>query len=146
MLEHVSFTAKAGQTVAILGATGCGKSTLVHLLQRLYEPNSGRITIGGTPLSRIEKHYLRSHVGLVLQEPFLLQQDHPRQCGHRQADCPDEAVFEAARVAQADEFIRESEQGYETLVGERGRDAFGRAEAAHRHCAHAPEGQPDSHF
>ena len=120
VLEHVSFTAKAGQTVAILGATGCGKSTLVHLLQRLYEPNSGRITIGGTPLSRIEKHYLRSHVGLVLQEPFLYSKTIRDNVAIVRPDCPDEAVFEAARVAQADEFIRESEQGYETLVGERG--------------------------
>ncbi len=120
VLQNVSFTAKAGETIAILGSTGCGKSTLVHLLQRLYEPTSGRITIGGAPLSTVEKHYLRSHIGLVLQEPFLYSKSIRDNVGIALRDRTDDEIYEVARVAQADEFIRESEKGYETLVGERG--------------------------
>ncbi len=120
VLEHVSFTAKAGETVAILGPTGSGKSTMVHLLQRLYEPNSGAITVGGHPLNQIEKHHLRSRVGLVLQEPFLYSKTIHDNVGIARKGATDEEIFEAARVAQADTFIRESDKGYETLVGERG--------------------------
>ncbi|MDR0898709.1 MAG: ABC transporter ATP-binding protein/permease [Oscillospiraceae bacterium] len=120
VLAHVSFTAKAGQTIAILGATGCGKSTLVHLMQRLYEPTGGQITIGGHPLDQIEKKHLRGHVGLVLQEPFLYSKTIKENVGIAMKEPEEEAVFEAARVAQAHEFILESEKGYETLVGERG--------------------------
>ena len=120
VLQNVSFTVKTGETVAILGATGCGKSTLVHLLQRLYEPRSGKITIGGHPLDKIEKHHLRSRVGLVLQEPFLYSKTIHDNIGIARKGLSDEEIFEAARVAQADGFIAESEKGYETLVGERG--------------------------
>lgn len=120
VLEHVSFTVQKGETVAILGATGVGKSTLVHLLQRLYEPTEGRITIGGTPLAQIEKHHLRSHVGLLLQEPFLYSKTIRENVGIARANPADEDIFEAARIAQADAFIREGDKGYDTLVGERG--------------------------
>ncbi len=120
VLNDVSFTAKAGQTVAILGATGCGKSTLVHLLQRLYEPTGGRITIGGAELNTIEKHYLRNRIGLMLQEPFLYSKTIRDNVRIARKNASDEEVFEAARVAQADDFIKESEKGYDTLVGERG--------------------------
>ncbi|MEG0766182.1 MAG: ABC transporter ATP-binding protein, partial [Clostridia bacterium] len=120
VLQHVSFTVRQGQTVAILGATGSGKSTLVHLLQRLYEPKSGQITIGGVPLPRIRKDWLRAHVGLVLQEPFLYSKTIQENLAIARNQCPEEEVFEAARIAQADDFIRESEKGYDTVVGERG--------------------------
>lgn len=120
VLQNVSFTAHAGETVAILGATGCGKSTMMLLLQRLYEPSGGSITIGGHPLDKVEKHHLRSRVGLILQEPFLYSKTIHDNVGIAQKDCGDEEIFEASRVAQADSFIRESEKGYETLVGERG--------------------------
>lgn len=120
VLTDISFTARAGETVAILGATGCGKSTLVHLLQRLYEPRGGRITIGGHRLERIEKHYLRSRIGLVLQEPFLYSKTIKENVGIARKDAPEDEIFAAANVAQADEFIKESVKGYDTLVGERG--------------------------
>jgi len=120
VLEKVSFTVKAGETVAFLGATGCGKSTLMYLLQRLYEPTGGQITIGGHPLAQVEKHHLRSHVGLVLQEPFLYSKTIRENVGIARRNTTDEEIFEVARVAQADTFIRQSEKGYDTLVGERG--------------------------
>lgn len=120
VLQNVSFTAKAGETVAILGATGCGKSTLVQLLQRLYEPRGGRITIGGAPLEKIQKHYLRSRVGLVLQEPFLYSKTIRQNVAIARREFTEEEVLDASRVAQAEDFIRESVNGYETMVGERG--------------------------
>ncbi len=120
VLQKVSFTAKAGETVAILGSTGSGKSTMMHLLQRLYEPTGGAITIGGHPLSKIEKKHLRSRVGLVLQEPFLYSKTIRENVAIARKEATDEEIHDAAGVAQADAFIRESEKGYETLVGERG--------------------------
>lgn len=120
ILEDVSFTIPRGKTLAILGSTGSGKSTMVHLLQRLYEPQSGSISIGGVPLNKIRKKWLRSHVGLVLQEPFLYSKTLRENVAIVRPGAPDAEVTQAAYIAHADGFIRESDQGYETLVGERG--------------------------
>lgn len=120
VLKDINFTVKQGQTVAILGATGSGKSTLMHLLQRLYDVKRGEITIGGVNLSRIKKSYLRSRVGLVLQEPFLYSRTVKNNIGIARKDANDEMIFNAAEVAEAHNFIKEFENGYETMVGERG--------------------------
>ena len=122
VLDDVSFTIPAGSTFAILGGTGSGKSTLVHLLDRLYDLNEdqGRITIGGTDIRNIKKGYLRKNTGIVLQEPFLfsrtvgeniaISREHPR---------PDE-IRRAAGIACVDDAILQFDNGYETMVGERG--------------------------
>ncbi|MBQ2956881.1 MAG: ABC transporter ATP-binding protein [Clostridia bacterium] len=120
VLKDISFTVKAGQTVAILGATGSGKSTLMHLLQRLYEVKRGDILIGGVSISKIRKKHLRSRVGLVLQEPFLYSRTVRNNVRIAQPDAIDELVFEATRTASAHDFIEAFEQGYDTPVGERG--------------------------
>ncbi|MDD4080378.1 MAG: ABC transporter ATP-binding protein [Eubacteriales bacterium] len=120
VLNGLSFTIRSGETVAILGATGSGKSTIALLLQRMYKPQSGRITIGGHNLSGMDRKYLRGRVGLVLQEPFLYSKtiyDNLRIAAPH-AGRPE--VEQAARDAQAYGFITESEKGWETLVGERG--------------------------
>lgn len=120
VLRDISFTARQGQTVAILGATGSGKSTIVHLLQRLYEYHNGSIRINGTELNTIEKSYLRSKVGIVLQEPFLYSKTIAQNIGII-SEHPDLAkVEEVARVAAVHDVICSFDQGYETLVGERG--------------------------
>ena len=120
VLSDMSFTIPAGKTVAILGSTGSGKSTLVHLLQRLFAPQEGKITIGGVDLQSIDRSYLRSRVGLVLQEPFLYSKTLRENVGVA-VRSPDQAGIErAARDAAAIGFIQESENGWETLVGERG--------------------------
>lgn len=120
VLVDMNFTAKAGQTVAILGATGSGKSTMVHLLQRLYAPDAGRITIGGVDIQTIDRAYLRARVGLILQEPFL----YSRTLGENIAlagDHPTQAeIDQAARIACCTEFVQGFEKGYDTVVGERG--------------------------
>ena len=120
VLRDVSFTVPKGATVAILGATGSGKSSLMHLMQRLYDCTGGRITIGGVDIKDIDKAYLRSRVGLILQEPFLYSRTIESNLGIAKPGITPDEVREAARTACADGFISEFENGYETLVGERG--------------------------
>ena len=120
ILNHLSCTIKAGQTVAILGSTGSGKSTMVHLLQRLFEPQSGSITIGGVRISKIDRKYLRGRVGLILQEPFLFSKTIRENVGIAMPSPSQEEIEKVASVACAHDFIKESEKGYDTVVGERG--------------------------
>ncbi len=120
ILGDVNLTVKQGQTVALLGATGSGKSTLMHLLQRLYDVTSGEILIGGVNVNKIRKAYLRSRVGLVLQEPFLYSRSVRNNIGIARQDATDDMVYSAARVASAHDFIQGFENGYDTMVGERG--------------------------
>ena len=120
VLKDVSFTIPAGCTAAVLGGTGSGKSTMMYLLQRLYEPTSGKITIGGVNILDIDRSYLRSHVGLILQEPFLYSKTIRENVGiaRRAPEMP--AIERAARIASASSFIAKADKGYDTLVGERG--------------------------
>ena len=120
VLKGVSFTAKAGQTVAILGPTGSGKSTLMHLLQRLYDPDGGEILIGGREIRTIDKRTLRSRVGYVLQEPFLFSRSLRDNVALARPDASEDEVREAARITASEGFIESFEKGWDTLVGERG--------------------------
>ena len=120
ILKDVSFTIPAGKTVAVLGGTGSGKSTLMYLLQRLYEPTSGTISIGGVPLNKIDREYLRSHVGLILQEPFLYSKSIRDNVGIALNHPDMERIVDAAQIACAEGFITKAEQSWDTLVGERG--------------------------
>ncbi len=120
VLQDISLTVPHGSTVAILGATGSGKSTLVQLMQRLYDCTGGRITIGGVDIRDMDKNWLRSRVGLILQEPFLYSRTIESNLGIAKPDVTFEEVRDAARTACADDFITEFENGYATLVGERG--------------------------
>lgn len=120
VLKDMSFTIKGGKTVAFLGATGSGKSTVMLLLQRLYEPGSGTISVGGVPLSSIDRTYLRSRVGLVLQEPFLYSKTIRDNVGIVSEHAGQAVIERAVRDAKALEFITQSENGFETMVGERG--------------------------
>ena len=120
VLRDVHFTVKRGQTVAILGATGSGKSTLMHLLQRLYEVKRGDIRIGGVSIRKIQKKYLRSRVGLILQEPFLYSRTVRENVRIARPEAGDNEIFAAAETACAHKFITEFENGYDTMVGERG--------------------------
>lgn len=120
VLEHLDMHIPGGSTVAILGGTGSGKSTLTLLLQRLYEVGGGSITIGGKDIRDIRKSWLRSRISIVLQEPFLYSRTILKNIGIRTKE-PDKAAAEAAaRDACVHEDIMEFEDGYETVVGERG--------------------------
>ena len=120
VLKDVSFTVRPGQTVAILGATGSGNSTMMNLLQRLYDVKGGEILIGGRDIKTIEKKYLRSRVGYVLQEPFLYSRSIRDNLTITGADISDERIRRAAEVTHSDGFIRQFKEGYDTMVGERG--------------------------
>ena len=122
VLRDVSFTIPAGKTFAVLGATGSGKSTLMHLLDRLYDlpPDSGRITIGGVDIARIRRPWLRRNIGIVLQEPFLFSRSIRENIAAVRPGAPLEEVRRHAGTAHVDEAIREFADGYDTIVGERG--------------------------
>ena len=120
VLNDLSMTIRSGETVAILGATGSGKSTLVHLLQRLFPLTEGDITIGGVSISRIDRSWLRQHIGLVLQEPFLYSRTIRENVSISRSIVSEAEVDLAVRDADALDFIMESEKGFDTVVGERG--------------------------
>ncbi|MDR3122813.1 MAG: ABC transporter ATP-binding protein/permease [Treponema sp.] len=122
VLRDVSFTVKPGKTLAILGATGSGKSSLAHLISRLYDlpEDGGRITVDGIDLRRIDRNHLRRHIGLCLQEPFLFSKTIRENITARDAGMDLETLRKAAETAQVDATIREFAAGYETVVGERG--------------------------
>ena len=119
VLHDLTCTIPAGKTVAVLGGTGSGKSTMMYLL-RLYEPDSGSITIGGVPLNTIDREHLRSHVGLILQEPFLYSKTIRENVGIALRKPDMKLIRDAAEVASAQDFIDHADKGYDTLVGERG--------------------------
>ena len=120
VLEDVSFTIPQGSTFAILGGTGTGKSTLVHLLDRLYDVEQGCITIGGRPLKTFKRDYLRRQIGLVLQEPFLFSKTIRENIAATRPNATEEEIRRVASIACVDEAISEFPDGYETVVGERG--------------------------
>lgn len=124
-LRDVSIRVPEGATVAIVGSTGSGKSTLVKLLLRLYEPEAGAIRFDGVPLHEIRLGDLRRAIGLVSQDVFLFHGTVRENIAYGQPDTTDDEIAEAARIAEAQEFITALPQGYETIVGERGQKLSG---------------------
>lgn len=124
LLSHISLTVPAGSTLGILGGTGSGKSTLVHLLDRLYElpadGSGGKITIGGVNIADIRAAHLRKNIGIVLQEPYLFSRSIAENISIASPGIGEEEIREAARVACLDETISGFTEGYDTFVGERG--------------------------
>ncbi|MFP4311818.1 MAG: ABC transporter ATP-binding protein [Nitriliruptoraceae bacterium] len=118
-IRSVTFDVEAGRTVALVGATGSGKSTVASLLVRLYDPDTGTVTLDTTALPDLAREQLATNVAIVFQEAFLFD-DTVRDNITLGADIPQERVEAAARLAQAHGFIRELEHGYDTPVGERG--------------------------
>ncbi len=119
VLKDVSLTIPGGTTLGILGGTGSGKSTLMHLLNRLYELQDGQITISGVPVGDMSFSWLRSHVGMVLQEPYLFSRTIRENIAIAR-DCTEEEIRKAAEVACMDDTIQRFAKGYDTMVGERG--------------------------
>ncbi|MEX2466891.1 MAG: ABC transporter ATP-binding protein [Gemmatimonadota bacterium] len=121
VLYDIDFTAPAGSTVALVGPTGAGKSTLVTLLPRLYDPTGGRILLDGVPLPDLDPGELRSVIGMVPQDAFLFSDSIAANIGLGRRGPDDREVVEtAARVAQLDDQVQDFPRGYETLLGERG--------------------------
>ncbi len=120
VLEEVDLHVRAGETVALVGETGAGKSTLVKLLSRFYDPTDGVVRIDGIDIRTVTQRSLRRQMGVVLQDPFLFSGTVRENIRYGSLDASDEAIQEAARAVGADGFIMALEKGYDTLVGEGG--------------------------
>ena len=120
VLSEVSFTASPGQTVAVLGKTGSGKSTIINLIPRFYDVTEGQVLIDGHDVRDVLIDSLRSHIGIVLQETTLFSGSIRENIAYGKPDAEFEEIVAAAKAAQAHEFIVALPDGYETLVGERG--------------------------
>ena len=120
VLKDISFEVRSGQTIGILGATGSGKSSLVQLLQRLYPVTGGHIYLDGVDINDIEHEHLRSHIGIVLQEPFLYSCSILDNIRITDPSASAEEVYSAAKAAAVHDVIQHFDKGYDTLVGERG--------------------------
>ncbi len=122
VVQDISFTIPHGTTFGILGSTGSGKSTLMHLLNRLYElpPEQGKITIGGVDIADMKAQDLRRDIGMVLQEPFLFSRTISENIGITDRNMSLEEIRRAAKIACVDDTITEFKEGYDTVVGERG--------------------------
>ena len=120
VLEGVDLEIEPGRTVALIGHTGSGKTTLASLVPRFYDATAGRVTIDGTDVRDVKVATLRRAIGIVAQDPFLFSATVRENIAFGAPGATDEDVVRAARLAQADEFIAELPDGYETMVGERG--------------------------
>ncbi|MBN2558457.1 MAG: ABC transporter ATP-binding protein [Clostridia bacterium] len=120
VLKDISFEASPGQTVAILGGTGSGKSTLVNLLVRLFDYSGGSITVDGVELREINKKWLRRNIGIVLQEPFLFSRTIRENIAIARDVCLMEEIERVTRIASVYDVISGFEKGFDTLVGEKG--------------------------
>ena len=120
VLEHISFDVKPGESVALVGPTGAGKSTVVSLLSRFYDLDSGKITIDGKDISQATLHSLRSQMGIMLQDSFIFRGTIYDNIRYGRLDATEEEIREAAKIVCADEFINEMKDGYMTEVNERG--------------------------
>lgn len=120
VFEHISFDVKPGESVALVGPTGAGKSTVVSLLSRFYDLDSGKITIDGKDISQATLHSLRSQMGIMLQDSFIFSGTIYDNIRYGRLDATEEEIREAAKIVCADEFISEMKDGYMTEVNERG--------------------------
>ncbi len=118
-LEQVSFTLKAGETLGLVGSSGAGKSTVVWLILRFYDPQQGRVLLGGQDLRELPLDYLRRHVAVVTQDTYLFHGTVAENLRFGNPEASQEELEAAARAANAHEFIKDLPQGYDTVVGER---------------------------
>ena len=118
LLEHVSLDVKAGQRIAIVGPTGCGKTTLINLLMRFYDVNDGKILVEGSDIRDVTRHSLRESYGMVLQETWLRTGTVRENIAMGRPDATDEEIIEAAKLSHAHSFIKRLPQGYDTMITE----------------------------
>jgi ATP-binding cassette subfamily B protein len=119
VIRDMSLEAEAGKTIALVGPTGAGKTTIINLLSRFYEVDGGRIAVDGTDIRDIRKDFLRRRLGIVLQDMFLFSTSVMDNIRYGRINASDEEVYRAAKIADADHFIRQLPQGYGTVLSER---------------------------
>lgn len=120
VLKNVSFKVSKGEKIALVGATGAGKSTIVSLLSRFYDPTEGKILVDGKDIKNVDLESLRSQMGIMLQDTFLFSDSIMENIRYGRLDATDEEVINAAKAVNAHKFITELEKGYDTEVNERG--------------------------
>ena len=120
LIENMNLKVKPGQRVAIVGPTGCGKTTLINLLMRFYDVNAGQISIDGTPIRSMTRNSMRSLFGMVLQESWLFSGTIRENIAYGKPDATDEEVEAAAKAAHAHSFIKRLPKGYDTVIAEDG--------------------------
>jgi ATP-binding cassette, subfamily B, bacterial len=120
VLRGLSLRVEPGETVAVVGASGSGKSTIAMLLSRFYDPQGGSVSIGGYEIADVTRDSLRAAIGLVMEDSFLFSDTVRANIGYGRPDATEQQIVAAARVAQADEFIVRLPKGYDTVVGEQG--------------------------
>jgi len=118
LIENLSFEVRPGHTVAIVGPTGAGKTTLVNLVMRFYELNAGRILLDGVDITRLSRAELRGHVGMVLQDAWLFDGTIRENIRYGRLDASDDEVVEAAQATMVDRFVRQLPDGYDTVISE----------------------------
>ena len=118
LIEHMSFAVEPGQRIAIVGPTGCGKTTLINLLMRFYDVDGGEIRVDGTPIRRLQRKSLRIHYGMVLQDSWLFSGSIRDNIAYGREDATMDEIVAAAKAAYAHGFIKRLPQGYDTLIGE----------------------------
>lgn len=120
VLEHISFTAKPGQTIAIMGETGCGKTSLIHLIPRFYEPIEGEVLVDGVNVNKLKLSQLRKNIGLATQDVLLYSDSIDGNIAYGDSELTKEQVLKFAKYSAASDFIAKMPEGYDTIVGERG--------------------------
>lgn len=120
VLKNVSFTVKAGESVALVGPTGAGKSTIVNLISRFYNVNQGRVLIDGQDIAKVTLHSLRSQMGIMLQDSFIFSGTIEDNIRYGKLDATEEEIKKASKTVCADDFITRFQEGYQTEVKERG--------------------------
>ncbi len=120
VIKQMSLEAKPGQTIALVGPTGAGKTTIINLLSRFYDIQSGSILIDGTDIRDLRKEDLRRSLGIVLQDTFLFSDSVMENIRYGRLEASDEECIQAARIAEADHFIRQLPMEYQTILSERG--------------------------
>jgi ATP-binding cassette subfamily B protein/subfamily B ATP-binding cassette protein MsbA len=120
VLRNIDLSIAPNQIVGLVGGTGAGKSTLLSLVPRFYDPNTGFVTLDGRDVREITKKSLRAQIAIVLQDTLLFSTTIRENIAYGRSDATEEEIIEAAQRAQADEFIRQMPQGYDSLIGERG--------------------------